>query len=200
MIFNFNGSGGGNETIKYNADDDHNYYLVNGEWVKGEKVNLFWDGYLYNNGTINGNYAGNCNLNYKSGSGTNGSETRNANNIVLSQTSGGANINEMFERPIDVTKFNKLIIKGKIRVNNASIQAFAQLGLSSTPIGSVAIENGCESYNESSGYSNTSSVDFTHTLDVSAVTGEKYIYYGLINKKETSGAYGYLIVEEVYVE
>jgi hypothetical protein len=197
MIFNFNGSGGGNETIKYNADDDHNYYLVNGEWIKGEKVNLFWDGYLYNNGTINGNYAGDCNVNYKSG--VNGSETKNANNIVLSQSSAGANINEMFENPIDVTKFNKLIIKGKIRVNNASTQAYAQLGISTNPIGSVHL-NTCEKYRLSSAYANTSNVDFTHELDVSAVTGEKYVYYGLITGTSVGGAYGYLTVEEVYVE
>ena len=198
MIFNFNGSGGGNETIKYNADDDHNYYLVNGEWVKGEKVNLFWDGYLYNGGTINGDYAGEVSKNYATGSYS--TFTKNANNIYLAQSSGNASINSGFEDKVDLTKYSKIILKGTTKVLNTGTQSYAEIGISSEAIGSTTIQKGCEKYATSASYASTSSVSFTHELDVSEVTGEKYVYFGLLSGTASNGAYAYMNVTEVYVE
>jgi hypothetical protein len=167
-------------------------------FLKGEKVNLFWDGYLYNAGTINGNYAGDSNENYKSGS--NGATAKNTNNITLSQSSGGQTINHAFENKVDLTKINKIILKGTIKCTNASSSALAQIGISSENIGSVSIESGCEKYTTSPDYKNTAYVNFTLEMDVSEVTGEKYVYYGLKTGAAVGGAYGWMVVTEVYVE
>lgn len=184
-------------TVMYNEEDDHMYYKANGQWVKGEKVNLFWDGYLYNNGTIS-EVAGDVLLNYKTGSY--GSFTKNSNNIELSQSSASQSINCGFEKKVDLTKYRKIILSGTIRVTNASTQAMAEIGISTNELGSSTIQNGCEKFITSSQYKNTSNANFVVELDVSSVSGEKYVYFGLLTGTSVGGAYGYMNAKVMYVE
>ena len=76
----------------------------------------------------------------------------------------------------------------------------AEIGIASDGIGSASITSACEKFITSAKYTNTSNVSFTLELDIADVTGEKYVYFGLITGTSVGGAYGHMNVSEVYVQ
>ena len=137
----------------------------NGEW-------LSWTTYYYKNGNTYDDVTGGYTLD---------DATLEADNIKIRITSDGQEGYITTNSKVDISGISTLHLKFNINVVSSYTRtAKVYLKVSDSKLTSVdgSVGSGAESYNE---YAQDTEMEDTISLDVSSVTGEKYIFVGLKN-------------------
>lgn len=186
--------------MKYDPATDVKYLRnQDGEWVAAGMGGLLWDGYLYNFGNINTEYAGDPDKNYAST--TYHTYTENSDHIYMRTQSGGRNtyLNLMFPGSVDLSNYSKLVMNAHSLSTHTNVGMEVSIGVSKVAIGSNPITN-CEKYIYSNENKSESYVATPLSLDVSDLSGEYYVYIQVNMTDSASGVYAQTKIYEVYVE
>lgn len=184
--------------MKYDPATDIKYLRnQDGEWVPAGMGGLLWDGYLYNFGVTNSEYAGDPDKNYTSSTYT--TYTENQDHLYMRTSSGDAYLNVMFPNKIDLTNYSKLVINADVKCAT-NVGGMIGIGVSNSTIGNNSIRTACQKYKTNTGVLSTSYTPQVVELDIADLSGEFYVYPEVYCNGSSSGVYVDAKVYEVYVE